>query len=143
MPYAPRTSCGHQPCPTLVPRGESYCGAHQRDQNREYNDHRRPASHRFYQSPEWRKLRGEAMRVLGKRCVSCGSTDRIHVDHVIPISERPDLALELRNLRPLCQRCHNRARVRGRRIEKSGACASEATEPSTRALSKNGTPGGG
>ena len=109
MPYAPRTPCRYQPCPALVPKGETYCGAHQRAQTRDYNE-RRPLRHKFYQSPEWRKLRGEAIQVLGKRCVSCGSTDHIHIDHVIPISERPDLALELRNLRPLCQCCHNRVR---------------------------------
>ena len=28
MPYAPRTPCRWHPCPALVPRGESYCGAH-------------------------------------------------------------------------------------------------------------------
>jgi len=109
MPYAPSRPCGHQPCPELVPKGASYCLAHL-DRKQDYNRHRRPASHAFYQSPEWRKLRGEAIRVLGRVCSGCGSTDRIHIDHVIPISERPDLALELRNLRPLCQRCHNKLR---------------------------------
>ena len=109
MPYAARTPCRWHPCAALVPRGETYCGAHQRDRDRDYTA-RRPLRHKFYQSPEWRKLRAQAIQELGAACSTCGSTDRIHIDHVVPLSERPELALELRNLRPLCQRCHNRVR---------------------------------
>ena len=111
MPYAAKTPCRRQWCPALVPRGESYCGTHQRDRAREYNG-RRPLRHQFYHSPEWRKLRAKAIQELGPTCYACGSTTRIHIDHVIPIAERPDLALDLRNLRPLCQRCHNGQRKR-------------------------------
>lgn len=30
-----------------------------------------------------------------------------HVDHVIPLRLRPDLAFDLGNLRTVCARCHN------------------------------------
>ena len=30
------------------------------------------------------------------------------VHHIIPLSERPDLALSLSNLRSLCNECHNK-----------------------------------
>ena len=32
--------------------------------------------------------------------------DMVH--HVIPVEERPDLALNLSNLRSLCNECHNK-----------------------------------
>jgi 5-methylcytosine-specific restriction endonuclease McrA len=32
----------------------------------------------------------------------------LHADHQIPITVRPDLRLELDNLRTRCDRCHNR-----------------------------------
>ncbi len=32
----------------------------------------------------------------------------VMVHHIIPVEERPDLALDLNNLRSLCSECHNR-----------------------------------
>ena len=39
--------------------------------------------------------------------LKCGQR-HLHADHEIPIAVRPDLRLELDNLRTRCDRCHNR-----------------------------------
>jgi hypothetical protein len=41
-------------------------------------------------------------------CEMCSATDRLSVDHVIPVSERPDLAYEILNTRVLCLSCNGR-----------------------------------
>lgn len=43
------------------------------------------------------------------RCVKCGSTDKLHVDHILPIAEggEPTLA----NGQTLCAKCHSRKTV--------------------------------
>lgn len=46
-------------------------------------------------------------------CEQCGSTELLELDHVIPISEAPELATEPLNVRVLC-RTHNR--MRGNRV---------------------------
>ena len=114
MPFKPNKPCAKQPCPALVPADQRYCPAHQRQVNQDYERYQRPASHQFYHSPEWRRLRAEAKEVLGETCVACGSQDNIHYDHVIPVEERPDLALVMANLRPLCLSCHSRTTARQR-----------------------------
>lgn len=67
-------------------------------------------SQKFYQSVEWRKLRLAAFRLHGRRCRMCGSTPedgiRLHVDHIVPRYAQPELALNITNLRVLCEDCH-------------------------------------
>ena len=65
----------------------------------------------FYQSPEWIRLRYQALRVYGNSCQCCGRKAGnggiwLEVDHVIPRSYRPDLALDLVNLQILCNECN-------------------------------------
>ena len=115
MPFKPNKPCARQPCPVLVPAGQRYCPAHQRQVNQDYERYQRPASHQFYHSPEWRKLRAEALEVLGDSCVMCGSKEHVQFDHIIPILERPDLKLVLENLRPLCRTHHSRTTARQRK----------------------------
>lgn len=51
-----------------------------------------------------------------------------HVDHIKSIAEAPELRLDKRNLRCLCDRCHNRRTMRdqgpnkGKHSKPSGAC---------------------
>lgn len=59
---------------------------------------------RFYQSGAWQKLRA-AHIAAHPRCVFCGKPGR-KVDHVKPRRERPDLALDPRNLQTLCDGDH-------------------------------------
>lgn len=64
----------------------------------------------FYQSPEWQRLRYQALRVYKNFCQCCGRKRSeklsLHVDHIIPRSIRPELALELSNLQILCEDCN-------------------------------------
>lgn len=72
----------------------------------------------FYSTAAWKKARAERLRLDNYMCVDCmerfeagGARPRraTLVHHVIPISERPDLALDIGNMRSLCEVCHNRA----------------------------------
>ena len=70
----------------------------------------------FYHTAAWKKIRRTALSRDGGYCQDC--MDRIRagyggkprraemVHHIIPVKERPDLALELDNLRSLCSACH-------------------------------------
>ena len=63
----------------------------------------------FVLSPAWRKLRLVALRRDGYRCTACGTSisgkGMARVDHILPRSTHPHLALTLSNLRSLCSRC--------------------------------------
>ena len=58
----------------------------------------------FLASPEWRRLKAEIL-ARARRCLSCGGRVEA-VDHILPRSKRPELALSESNLQALCQRCH-------------------------------------
>ena len=72
----------------------------------------------FYHSAAWKRVRALAMQRDNGMCQDC--MDRLRagygikpnraqmVHHIIPLEERPDLALDLSNLRSLCNECHNR-----------------------------------
>lgn len=64
----------------------------------------------FYASREWRRARYECLRRWGARCSLCGRTSKhgtvIHVDHIVPRSREPALALVVENLQPLCEDCN-------------------------------------
>lgn len=49
----------------------------------------------------WQRLRKRVIAMTG-HCEWCGTTTDLTADHVIPISERPDLAFEPLNVRCLC-----------------------------------------
>lgn len=72
----------------------------------------------FYHSAAWKRARKAALMRDEGMCQDC--MDRLRagygvrprraemVHHIIPLEERPDLALDLSNLRSLCNECHNR-----------------------------------
>lgn len=60
----------------------------------------------FYDTAEWRAVRYEALKRSGRRCALCGAGGELHVDHIVPRSVRPDLALTLENLQVLCRDCN-------------------------------------
>ena len=76
----------------------------------------------WYHTPQWKALRLKVLRRDAYRCTFCGELllgkarggKSPVVDHIITRKEAPHLALELGNLRVLCQPCDNR-----RHIEKS------------------------
>lgn len=72
----------------------------------------------FYRTAAWRKVRKMALMRDGGMCCECmrrmldGSGTLVRratmVHHIIPIEQRPDLALDLDNLESLCDSCHNK-----------------------------------
>ena len=64
----------------------------------------------FYDSPEWQRLRYQALELYGARCMACGRTAKngvfLHVDHIKPRSRYPELALDINNLQVLCHECN-------------------------------------
>ena len=69
----------------------------------------------FYATKEWHKIRTKALIRDNYTCTVCkrpkGAGYRLHVDHILPLKQRPDLALTLENLRVLCQSCDNKRHV--------------------------------
>lgn len=70
----------------------------------------------FYHTAAWKRVRAAALMRDNGMCQAC--MDRLRagygirprraemVHHIIPLEERPDLALDLNNLRSLCNECH-------------------------------------
>lgn len=71
---------------------------------------RRKLRKEFWESPEWLKLRYAVLQKQGAQCQCCGSTaadgTRMHVDHILPRSKFPKLALVESNLQVLCEQCN-------------------------------------
>ncbi|MBJ6745215.1 HNH endonuclease [Streptococcus sp. 121] len=70
----------------------------------------------FYSSPEWKKLRLEALARDNYECVWCREEGKLsnkvnavlEVDHILELDDYPEHALDLDNLRTLCKACHNK-----------------------------------
>lgn len=64
----------------------------------------------FFKSGQWKQLRYRALKELGNVCMLCGGSPRtgsiIHVDHILPRSIYPELALDIKNLQILCLECN-------------------------------------
>lgn len=60
----------------------------------------------FYRSPEWQRVRREAIRNYPRKCMRCGSRKMLEVAHIKARSKYPKLALKLSNLQILCKRCN-------------------------------------
>jgi len=51
------------------------------------------------------------------RCVQCGSDYRLEADHILPVSQRPDLILNVDNGRTLCHECHKQTDTYGANLK--------------------------
>lgn len=66
----------------------------------------------FYSSWDWKKLRYEAIKKYGRRCVCCGfvphngSLNYLVADHIKPVSKHPKLALQIENIQIMCNDCN-------------------------------------
>jgi 5-methylcytosine-specific restriction endonuclease McrA len=61
----------------------------------------------FYRSKDWLKLRFAVLVKYGRTCMLCRETEGpMHVDHIIPKSRAPQLALAMSNLQVLCRACN-------------------------------------
>lgn len=67
---------------------------------------RRGVSRNFYRTKKWRALRRKVLEQYGYKCMRCESVGTMHVDHIKPISKRPELALDISNLQVLCDSCN-------------------------------------
>ena len=67
---------------------------------------RRSGGDAFYLSWEWKKARFEILKKFGPKCMLCGATERIVVDHIKPRRRYPALELDLENLQVLCDDCN-------------------------------------
>jgi 5-methylcytosine-specific restriction endonuclease McrA len=75
---------------------------------RQLYDAGRPDHHALYRTPVWKKLSAE-VRSGATRCHWClKPTRKLAADHIIPVEQRPDLALERSNLVPSCVPCNTR-----------------------------------
>ena len=71
----------------------------------------------FYHTAAWKRAAAERMRLDNHLCCDCleryqnGGRGKVRdaevVHHMKPRSERPDLSLDIHNLRSLCKKCHN------------------------------------
>lgn len=66
---------------------------------------------------EWRRLRSKVLREQ-PFCQACGSSDRLHVDHIIPL-KRGGTSTPV-NVRVLCRSCHSKKTLADRRHEGRG-----------------------
>lgn len=53
-----------------------------------------------------KKVRADIFRRDGKKCKKCGSTEKISIDHIIPIASGGDNSIE--NLQVLCVSCNSK-----------------------------------
>ena len=65
-------------------------------------------SNGFLNSKEWRDLRQQALKKYGSNCKYCGSDKNINIDHILPRKFYPELALDIKNLQPLCAPCNKK-----------------------------------
>ena len=110
--------CTWPGCPELTIDG-GRCPRHTREANRGYDQRRGTAKQRGYDST-WERVRLIVLardHYLCRECIRGGYVNSVAmlapVDHIIPISQRPDLRLALSNLETLCHHCHAR-KHRGR-----------------------------
>ncbi len=107
MPSAPPRICPG--CRATVPHGRRCTRCVKAE------DQRRGASTQRGYDGQWIKLRASLMALPEFQvCRSCGqpATD---LDHVLSVRDRPDLRLDVTNLRPLCHACHSRRTSREQR----------------------------
>jgi 5-methylcytosine-specific restriction endonuclease McrA len=65
----------------------------------------------FYMTRGWRRARYMALKRYGRQCACCRRTPNqhsvaLHVDHIVPRSWNPQLALNISNLQVLCEDCN-------------------------------------
>lgn len=70
-----------------------------------------PREDSFLTTFAWRRLRMAAIHLHGARCMCCGASPSdgvvIHVDHIKPRKDFPELALSMKNLQIMCGACNH------------------------------------
>lgn len=86
----------------------------------------------FYERWEWKRLRDLVIKQDGPECVFCGSDQEPNVDHKLPVSSYPELALTRSNLQVLCGPCNMRKGAHVT-LAKAGSAKPNPKEPTTHA----------
>ena len=79
------------------------------------NDKERPHKLRYHRK-HWPYLTNLATAGFAPEDIDYVLCTHLHADHQIPIEQRPDLRLDLDNLRTRCNRCHNAKSMREMRV---------------------------
>lgn len=102
MPSRPKRPCNHIGCPKTVSSG--YCEEHKKQANK----YRGSFRERGYDS-RWDKIRRMKVR-QDPLCEICKQEDRLTpveiVHHIKKVTDRPDLLLDMDNLKSVCRACH-------------------------------------
>lgn len=111
MANKPMRECIKPGCHTLT-RGY-YCAKHKRNRHKVYDDTQRDkTADSFYHSTRWRKAKATAMARTHGLCVDCLQAGQLTnaemVHHIKPLRDYPELATDLNNLKPLCNKCHGK-----------------------------------
>ena len=114
MPRAAPSACIDPGCAKLATKG-SRCEDHTKEYKRDYTrtdtSEERKDLNKFYSSRAWRAL-SVAVRKRHPLCVRCADVGVVRpadlVDHIKPVRVHPELRLDVTNLQPLCNSCHNR-----------------------------------
>jgi 5-methylcytosine-specific restriction protein A len=107
VPSRPLGKCSHPGCPERTTRA-GRCSKHRQAA---------AASLRIrqiwqpYKDPRWPALRKRVLREEPWCRDGCGERSTV-ADHIIPVSERPDLAFTRSNLQGLAADCHSRKTAR-------------------------------
>lgn len=119
-----------RPCLTCgEPSGRSRCDAHRVKAPPKVL----PKGHVHLNPARWKALSKRARR-MQPWCLDCGTTEDLTTDHVIPVSEAPELAYKPANIAVRCRPCNSR---RGDRCTDT-----ERAEVETR-LTRGEAPAGG
>ena len=128
MPSRPLVPCRHPGCSALLPN-PGYCQAHRHetaktvyDQTTRKDDPRLAEAARIRSGAHWRHTFQPWFKARHPLCCDPFDDHRgraeptAQVHHVLPLVDRPDLAYDEANCRPLCTGCH--AKVE--RMERAG-----------------------
>lgn len=77
-------------------------------------------TNKYGDEDKWKKTRKSRLELDNYKCIKCGSTERLEVDHIVPIS-KGGKRYALSNLRTLCHSCHkNRHAYSHRYVQNNG-----------------------
>lgn len=62
----------------------------------------------FRKSSDYQKWRKAVLERDSHTCIWCGNKEHLHVDHIKPFAQYPELRIVLSNGRVLCETCHKK-----------------------------------
>ncbi|MGM0259381.1 HNH endonuclease [Enterococcus sp. AZ102] len=122
----PQKRCNKAGCRELVDYDKGYCDKHLAERDKEYNKYKRGNDsivrangktdkeiYDFYQSREWKRVRGYVLMRDNWVCQSCLRKGRVHkanlVDHIVELRSPQgwEKRLDVDNLEAMNRGCHN------------------------------------